>query len=91
MGRRQRLLGPLLLHLLLVALFGRCHGAQAERRDAGKLRPAALTPRGGGGVGLAPSLSLPSLSDKVIAGGASRAFAQAVLYPVDALRTLAQT
>jgi hypothetical protein len=36
-------------------------------------------------------LSLPPWSHKVLAGGCSRAFAQAVLYPVDALRTLAQT
>jgi len=35
--------------------------------------------------------SLPPWSHKVLAGGCSRAFAQAVLYPVDALRTLAQT
>ena len=35
--------------------------------------------------------SLPPWSHKVLAGGFSRAFAQAVLYPVDALRTLAQT
>ena len=35
--------------------------------------------------------SLPPWSHKVLAGGCSRALAQAVLYPVDALRTLAQT
>ncbi|CAB9508871.1 adenosylmethionine carrier 1, chloroplastic/mitochondrial [Seminavis robusta] len=34
---------------------------------------------------------LPAWSQKVLAGGSSRALAQAVLYPVDALRTLAQT
>ena len=34
---------------------------------------------------------LPSWSHKVLAGGSSRCLAQAVLYPVDALRTLAQT
>jgi len=32
-----------------------------------------------------------SITNKVIAGGMSRALAQAVLYPVDALRTLAQS
>lgn len=35
--------------------------------------------------------SLPPWSHKVLAGGCSRALAQALLYPVDALRTLAQT
>lgn len=34
---------------------------------------------------------LPSWTHKVLAGGCSRALAQVVLYPVDALRTLAQT
>lgn len=34
---------------------------------------------------------LPPWSQKVLSGGSSRAVAQAVLYPVDALRTLAQT
>lgn len=37
------------------------------------------------------SKSLPPWSRKLLAGGCSRALAQAVLYPVDALRTLAQT
>ena len=32
-----------------------------------------------------------SIANKVIAGGVSRALAQSILYPVDALRTLAQT
>lgn len=40
--------------------------------------------RGGSG-------SVMSVTNKVIAGGVSRALAQAILYPVDALRTLAQT
>ncbi|KAL7467736.1 hypothetical protein ACHAXS_007973, partial [Conticribra weissflogii] len=34
---------------------------------------------------------LPQWSHKLLAGGASRSLAQALLYPVDALRTLAQT
>lgn len=34
---------------------------------------------------------LPTWSHKILAGGSSRALAQAILYPVDALRTLAQT
>lgn len=72
---------------------------------ARKFQPT-LIPSGGGGASSAsstvaatattsypafPRLSLPSWSNKVIAGGTSRAFAQALLYPVDALRTLAQT
>ncbi len=35
--------------------------------------------------------TLPAWTTKVVAGGSSRAVAQAILYPVDALRTLAQT
>lgn len=46
----------------------------------------AIIPRGG-----RRASSLPAWSTKVIAGGSSRAVAQAMLYPVDALRTLAQT
>ena len=38
-----------------------------------------------------PRPRLPPWTATVLAGGSSRAFAQAVLYPVDALRTLAQT
>lgn len=38
-----------------------------------------------------PKPKLPSWTHKVLAGGCSRALAQVVLYPVDALRTLAQT
>lgn len=37
------------------------------------------------------NVRLPPWSQKVISGGAGRAMAQALLYPVDALRTLAQT
>ena len=35
--------------------------------------------------------SLPSWAKRLLAGGASRGLAQMTLYPVDALRTLAQT
>lgn len=41
--------------------------------------------------GGAASASALAITNKVIAGGVSRGLAQAVLYPVDALRTLAQT
>lgn len=41
--------------------------------------------------GAVSSASAVAITNKVIAGGVSRAFAQAILYPVDALRTLAQT
>jgi len=38
-----------------------------------------------------PSFSSRETLQKVLAGGASRSVAQAVLYPIDAMRTLAQT
>ena len=50
----------------------------------------ALSPVHGSSVALLRP-QLPPWSQKVLSGGGSRALAQAVLYPVDALRTLAQT
>mmetsp|Transcript_10355 Transcript_10355/g.23044 ORF Transcript_10355/g.23044 Transcript_10355/m.23044 type:complete len:324 (-) Transcript_10355:63-1034(-) len=79
---------PLLLHLLFTVLSKNCQAidpslSSRARHDASKtaVQPT-LIPRGG---------ALPSWSHKVIAGGTSRALAQSLLYPVDALRTLAQT
>mmetsp|Transcript_15133 Transcript_15133/g.27022 ORF Transcript_15133/g.27022 Transcript_15133/m.27022 type:complete len:379 (+) Transcript_15133:3-1139(+) len=77
------------------------------RRNARKKFHSTFLLRGGGAAAVAtttssttasssktsskPSLSLPTWSNKIIAGGTSRALAQALLYPIDALRTLAQT
>ena len=79
-----------LLWALFITLFATSHCQAAATVDVNLTsRPRAkpsLTTRGGSVV-----LSLPSWSNKIIAGGTSRAIAQALLYPVDALRTLAQT
>ena len=83
----------LLIHLLLLISAGGCQASpigsvnlhsrpriETER----KVHPTSI-PRGG------LTSSLPTWTNKVISGGVSRALAQALLYPVDALRTLAQT
>lgn len=85
-GHSRLPLVSLLLHLILVL--------SVISKGAGKNFQPTLIPRGGAAAStVAPttSLSLPSWSNKVVAGGTSRALAQALLYPVDALRTLAQT
>ena len=69
------------------------HVASSLRRvtDVSRVGPTApsgpLTARGGGSV----AACLPGWTSAVLAGGLSRSLAQALLYPVDALRTLAQT
>jgi len=85
---RRRSHIPLLWALLVVLISPYCQAATtvdvsltSQRRHEKPI----LTTRGGS------ALSLPTWSNKIIAGGASRAVAQALLYPVDALRTLAQT
>ena len=70
------------------------HVASSSRSviDVSRVSPAPpsgpLTARGGGG---SASVRLPGWTSAVLAGGLSRSLAQALLYPVDALRTLAQT
>ena len=75
------------LPLILLLLFDSCQASTVHLRRATLSSPRKekqfpLISRGG---------ALPSWTNKVIAGGVSRAWAQALLYPVDALRTLAQT
>lgn len=81
-----------LLLLLLVSTLSNCRGASIQLKLSSRVndsqnnhihRPiisTTLTRR-----------PLPEWTTKVIAGGSSRAVAQALLYPIDALRTLAQT
>ena len=79
------LLSVTLLLQLLSLIFTGCSASIDVRpssqpgRDAGTTRGRTSGP------------ALPSWSRRVLAGDASRALAQALLYPVDALRTLAQT
>ena len=75
---------PLLSALIIVLIPTYCQAATVDVNPRRHVKPI-LTTRGGS------ALSLPSWSNKIIAGGTSRAVAQALLYPVDALRTLAQT
>jgi len=74
---------PLLWALIIVLIS--THYQAAATVDANLTSRRHKLFRGGS------ALSLPSWSNKIIAGGTSRAVAQALLYPVDALRTLAQT
>ena len=78
---------PLLWVLIIILISTYCQAAATVDVDLTSRRHVKpiLTTRGGS------ALSLPSWSNKIIAGGTSRAVAQALLYPVDALRTLAQT
>lgn len=84
-GGSVNLLTALLLRAIL-SISSTCHAIELNIPAAASppTTTAAIGPRGG-------SIPLPSWSNKVIAGGTSRALAQALLYPVDALRTLAQT
>ena len=77
-GSSKLPLASVLLHLVFALSV---NGSETAKPTS----TPALVPRAGGAA------SLPSWSNKVVAGGTSRALAQALLYPVDALRTLAQT
>ena len=72
---------PLLVTLLITIFATNCQAAidvnisSRSARSNRKARKHNLIPRGGS--------SLPSWSNKIIAGGTSRALAQALLYPVD--------
>jgi solute carrier family 25 S-adenosylmethionine transporter 26 len=72
----------------LVQILLLCQFANASVTRKLSVHPVAPTLKHIRGGAAASALSIGS---KVIAGGASRAIAQALLYPVDALRTLAQT
>jgi len=76
---------PLLWALIIVLISTHYQAAATVDANLTSRRHVKLLTRGGS------ALSLPSWSNKIIAGGTSRAVAQALLYPVDALRTLAQT
>ena len=73
---------PLLVTLIITIFATNCQAAidvkissrQAVRFDA-TTNKRIIIPRGGS--------SLPTWSTKIIAGGTSRALAQALLYPVD--------
>jgi solute carrier family 25 S-adenosylmethionine transporter 26 len=73
-----------LVHILL--LFQHANASNSRKLNTHPVTPALKYLRGGDAT-----TSALSIGSKVIAGGASRALAQAILYPVDALRTLAQT
>jgi hypothetical protein len=73
-----------LVHILL--LFQHANASNSRKLNIHPVTPALKYLRGGDAT-----TSALSIGSKVIAGGASRALAQAILYPVDALRTLAQT
>lgn len=96
MTRRRRNMLPSVTFLLqlLLLIFADCRASIDARPpprpglDAGRTLPSPATSARGGGASLP---ALPPWSHKVLAGGVSRAAAQALLYPVDALRTLAQT
>ena len=80
-GRPQLLVGIFLAIILLFATNCQANLRTSSKAKHGITINPTMIPRGG----------VSSLSNKVIAGGVSRALAQALLYPVDALRTLAQT
>lgn len=71
----------------LVRFFALLQVAWASRTKGGAAAVVKKYDVRGG----AASASALAITNKVIAGGVSRGLAQAVLYPVDALRTLAQT
>ena len=79
------LLSVTLLLQLLSLIFTGCSASIDVRPSSRPGRDAGTTRGRTGGP------ALPLWSRRVLAGGASRALAQALLYPVDALRTLAQT
>lgn len=86
--------GRWLLLGLIFTTFTKCRGGSIQLNLSSRVNNDAssenvhhaIIPRGG-----RRASSLPAWSTKVIAGGSSRAVAQSMLYPVDALRTLAQT
>ncbi|KAL9191098.1 hypothetical protein ACHAXT_000804 [Thalassiosira profunda] len=86
-GRRPLLASLLFILLVSYAVVCRAAAIHANLSSRGRAQHErqlqSNLPRGGSVAS--------SAVNKVLAGGASRALAQALLYPVDALRTLAQT
>lgn len=87
------------LRLLIVLIIGVisisisisiCEGASVSAPIRKRALPLAAVVPSTKKINNSPSTQI-SVSQRLLAGGASRAVAQMLLYPVDALRTLAQT